>query len=432
MEPANVPMQLRDDRVVLTRVGPDAAEALVPAFNGDEQFNLWSGTPTMTLDAVRADLLETASMPGGTSWQITDSVGTLIGVAETALIPPPHGAWIALLIIRQEAQRQGYGSAVAALLEAHLFAQLEVTRIGMGVLTANAPALAFWEKRGYQRGLTRRDNHGNEVITLRLDRVQMGDPEHVVRVRQQFGATAAGYATSVGHAKGDELVRVAELAADHTPAGRALDIATGAGHTAFALSPFVAEVIASDVTPEMLAQVAAGASTRGLTNVTTAIADAHALPWPDGTFAIVTSRIAPHHFHALPLAIREMARVTMPGGLVIVVDSVVPEDPALDTFLNTVERLRDPTHVQSRTETAWRHLFADSDLATFAVERFPHRHPYADWVARALVPTDLQPKLEAAFLNASDAAKAAFQIEIADGRVIAYTDEKLLIAGHKG
>jgi ubiquinone/menaquinone biosynthesis C-methylase UbiE len=347
-------------------------------------------------------------------------------------VPPPHGGWIALLIIVQDYQRRGYGTAAADLLEAHLFDQPGVRRIGLGVLVQNAPALAFWEGRGYQRGLLRRDNHGNEVYTLWRDKPGLPDAAQVARVQQQFGAAAAGYAVSAGHAHGDELARIQQLvAAEHAGDDRALDIATGAGHTAFALAPYVAEVIASDVTPEMLLQVEAGAITRGIDNLTTAQADAHALPWPDASFAVVTSRIAPHHFSALPLAMREIARVTKPGGLVIIVDSVVPDDPALDAFMNRVELMRDPSHVRSHTETEWRQFFEDSGLAVFHTERFARRHPYDEWVARARVPQEERPALDAAFLNASPAAHAAFHIEIADDRVIAFTDEKLLIAGRK-
>ena len=420
---------LQGARLTLTSVGKDAAAELVPAFNGDPQFNEWSGERELTLDAVRSDLIESLGMPGGTVWRITDSAGAIIGVAETALVPPPQGAWVALLVIDRAHQRQGYGTEAADLLEAHLFAQPGITRIGLGVMTQNAPALAFWEARGYARGLHRRDQHGHDIFTLRLDKAP--DGAQVERVRQQFGATAAGYATSATHSQGDDLARIAALVAGDPAGRRALDVATGAGHTAFAVAPHVAEVVASDVTPEMLLQVEAGTFSRRIDNLTTTVADVHALPFADETFAVVTSRIAPHHFSALPLAMREMTRVLQPGGLLIIVDSVVPEDPALDGFLNHVERLRDPSHVRSLTETEWRQLFEDNHLAVIAAERYAHRHPYTDWVERALVPSEEQPALEAAFLGASAAAQAAFHIEIDGERVVAYTDEKLLIAGRK-
>lgn len=427
-----MPETLQGARVTMTTASVDDATDLIPAYNGDPDFNLLNGgTAELTLEAVRADLIEAHALPGGTVWRIADAGGEVLGVATTALIPPPHSAWIALLIIRQPFQRQGYGTEVAELLEQRFFARPAIVHIGLAVQEENTRALAFWEKRGYRRGLHRRDQLGRNIIGLRRDR-QRDNEAQLERVRQQFGATAAGYAVSQGHAKGDELARVAELAGG-VPIGdrRALDIATGAGHTAFALAPFVAEVIASDATPQMLLQTQAGAISRGLANVETALADAHDLPFPDASFDIVTCRIAPHHFSALPLAVREMARVTKPGGMVLVVDSVVPEDPDLDAFLNHVEVLRDPSHVRSRTETEWRQLFEDNHLTLIAAERYPHTHDYADWVARAMVPAEEQPALEAAFLAASDAAVEQYQIQRADNHIISYTDEKLLIAGRK-
>ena len=68
-------------------------------------------------------------------------------------------------------------------------------------------------------------------------------------VRSQFGASAAAYATSKVHAKGASLGRLVELVKPQR-SWRALDIATGAGHTAAAFAPHVASVVASDITPE--------------------------------------------------------------------------------------------------------------------------------------------------------------------------------------
>ena len=97
-------------------------------------------------------------------------------------------------------------------------------------------------------------------------------------VQQQFGANAAAYATSAVHAKGASLARLVELVkpgADWS----ALDIATGAGHTALAFAPHVREVIASDLTPEMLEEAAKLAASKGFANMTTAAADAERLRW---------------------------------------------------------------------------------------------------------------------------------------------------------
>src|SRR5437879_3134369 len=124
-------MELLGKRLILTSVSLNAAETLLLAFNGDRQFNVWSGyASAMTLDQVRTDMAETQNLPGGVVWQITDKTDTLVGVAETALFPP-NTAWIALLIICHDFQGRGYGSEAATLLENHLFTYPEMTRIGL-------------------------------------------------------------------------------------------------------------------------------------------------------------------------------------------------------------------------------------------------------------------------------------------------------------
>lgn len=428
-------MAPENERVIMRAVGPEDAAALLPAFNGDADFNiLSSGVAEVPLAVAQADLIETAGMPGGQSWRIEDPAGELVGVAETALVPPPHTGWIALLIIRRDRQGAGLGAAAAAWLEQRFFADPAVERVGLGVIAANERALAFWERRGYGRGLKRRDQLGHEIITLRLERpdATARDPAaQLARSRRQFGPAAAAYGASAGHAQGDELRRVAELAAEAPLTGVALDVATGGGHTAFALAPYLRAVVAADVTPEMLDETARGAASRGLANITTQIADAHALPFADASFDLVTCRIAPHHFSALPLALREMARVTTPGGRVLIVDSVVPDAPDLALFLNHIERLRDPSHVRSLTEPEWRELFVDSGLVIEEAARYRRTHAYAPWVERMSVPPEARARIDAAFLDADERTRAAFGITVDNGQVVSYQDEKLLIVGRK-
>lgn len=162
---------LQGSRLILTPSEQADAYDLLPAFNGDEQFNMWNGgSPVMSIDAVRSDIEQALNMPGGTVWRIADLQQMLIGVAITAQIPPPHGAWIALFIIRQPFQHRGYGTEAAQLLEEELFSHSEIQQIGLAIVIHNTRAQAFWQKRGYSAGLHHRDLFGVESITMRLTR----------------------------------------------------------------------------------------------------------------------------------------------------------------------------------------------------------------------------------------------------------------------
>src|SRR5690349_10465390 len=133
------------------------------------------------------------------------------------------------------------------------------------------------------------------------------------RVRAQYGSVGDAYVKSVGHATGADLQRMIAVAQPQA-SERLLDIATGGGHVARVFAPHVAEVVASDLTPEILTHAAASFAEQGLSNITTALVDAEDIPYPDATFDLVTCRIAPHHFPHPDRFVTEAARVLKSGG----------------------------------------------------------------------------------------------------------------------
>lgn len=170
-------------------------------------------------------------------------------------------------------------------------------------------------------------------------------------IREQFGAEAQAYVSSKVHAQGASLARLLELV-EPQPRWQVLDIATGTGHTAMAFAPYVAKVVATDITPEMLAQAKRLAEERGLQNIGIETADAEALPYEDGSFDLVTCRIAPHHFADISLFLSESARVLRPDGTLAIVDNVVPPGSAGD-YVNAFEKLRDPSHGRCLSIVDW-------------------------------------------------------------------------------
>jgi ubiquinone/menaquinone biosynthesis C-methylase UbiE len=241
------------------------------------------------------------------------------------------------------------------------------------------------------------------------------------RVQSQFGPVAEQYTTSAGHADPGALARVVALA-QPSPGDRALDVATGAGHTALALAPAVAAVVAYDLTPAMLEEASRNAEARGLSNVATMQGTAESLPFPDQSFEIVTVRIAPHHFADIHAAVREMARVLRPGGRLVVVDTTVPEDDALDQQINQVEALRDPSHVRNYRESEWRSMLAAAGLSVALCEVDMYRErgrrmEFDAWTARMRTPPAAVAQLEGIFRNASPELREVLDIEIIDGRI---------------
>jgi ubiquinone/menaquinone biosynthesis C-methylase UbiE len=248
-------------------------------------------------------------------------------------------------------------------------------------------------------------------------------------VRRQYGAVGDAYVRSVGHATGSDLARMVELAAPQ-PTDEVLDIATGGGHVARAFAPHVGTVVASDLTPEILEHAANAFAEWDLTNVTTAIADAEALPFDDIAFDIVTCRIAPHHFPQPERFVGEVARVLRPGGRFVLVDSTVPEgEPGV--FFNRFEKLRDPSHVRSLTIPEWQDLLTRAGLRVEHVEPFTKTHDFADWTSRSRTSDENRRALAMMLLDAPEETRQAFGVTIdadadAPDRVRSFADTKTL------
>ena len=170
---------------------------------------------------------------------------------------------------------------------------------------------------------------------------------------------AEAYRTSVTHATGDDLDAVVELCNPH-PGVKVLDVATGGGHVARRLREHGAQVVTADASPGMQPDV---------------VTRAEHLPFADGSFDVVVTRIAPHHFENIGAAIGEMARVS--NGVVVIEDMLYRTEEEQEA-----EKLRDPTHVRSLSAEEWRELLVDAGLEVEQELFFSKEHEFDDWLAR--------------------------------------------------
>ncbi|MGC4107381.1 MAG: methyltransferase domain-containing protein [Thermomicrobiales bacterium] len=251
------------------------------------------------------------------------------------------------------------------------------------------------------------------------------------RVLAQYGSVGDAYVRSTGFAVANDLSRMVELA-QPLPTDRVLDIATGGGHVAVTFAPHVAQVIASDLTPEILHHAAAYFAERGLANVETALADAEDLPFADDSFQIVTCRIAPHHFPRPDRFVAEVARVLTPDGRFVLIDSTV-DAGELGDFFNRMERLRDPSHVRALSNAEWEVLLAGAGLRVEVRESYRKHHDFDDWTARSRMAPEDKATLAQAILKAPAAWRDALQVETdADThRLVGFSDTKTLFLARR-
>ena len=192
---------------------------------------------------------------------------------------------------------------------------------------------------------------------------------------------AAAYATSPIHAAGPDLAWLVE-ALEPAPGDRVLDLGCGAGHAGFAVATTGAAVMAVDASARMLETALALAQDRGLKGYEAVRADVGSLPFPDGSFDGVVSRYSAHHWPDVVGALREAARVLRPGGRVVVIDTIAPDEPALDTLVNALELLRDPTHGRNLRLDEWRAAFTGAGLEVVGERTWPIELETTSWFAR--------------------------------------------------
>ena len=178
-----------------------------------------------------------------------------------------------------------------------------------------------------------------------------------------WSTRAQAFRESPTHREGPDLELLVEMC-EPGKGVTALDVATGGGHVARRLRKEGCTVITVDPAPGMRPDV---------------VAPAEDLPFADGSFDVVTCRIAAHHFQDIQQAVAELARVSQ--RLVVIEDNVF-----VDERVEEAERLRDPTHVRCYSEREWHELLTGAGLEIEQVECFERRPVVEDWLGRVETP----------------------------------------------
>ncbi len=144
-------MLTRNDAMEIRPAGEEDIEGLFTVYKECEDFLALGPVAKASLEMVRADLEMSRTM-GGEFCGIYLPEGTMAGVLD--FVPgnfrgQPDTAYIALLMIRQSFRHKGIGARVLELVESKVREDPRVTRIRIGVMVNNPPAIQFWQNRGF-------------------------------------------------------------------------------------------------------------------------------------------------------------------------------------------------------------------------------------------------------------------------------------------
>ena len=203
---------------------------------------------------------------------------------------------------------------------------------------------------------------------------------HLARVQETFGAIAADYHEGQARRLNRRLwLRLARP----RPTDVALDVATGTGAVAAMLTPEVAAVVGIDASRAMLAEAQAELARSEGSRAVLLEGDVASMPFVDETFDLVTCSRALHHMVDATAVVAQVARVTRPGGRLVVLDNVTYEEPSLAARHNELETVRDPSHARtlSPAELAGVVTAAGYDVRTLLVDEV--LRPVPVWLADA-------------------------------------------------
>lgn len=243
-------------------------------------------------------------------------------------------------------------------------------------------------------------------------------------VQYVFSKNKDAYVTSSTHSNSEDLSLAVKWLKPHADM-IALDVATGGGHAAKYIAPFVKSVVATDITKEMLENTAAHLTRYD--NVDYVIADAEQLPFLDNTFDIITCRIAAHHFPRPDQFVSEVKRVLKDNGKFLLIDNVSPDNNVYDAFINKLEKIRDYSHVRSWKIEERKQLLSENNLNILQEQQRRKTLPYKEWVTRTLDSEREQNDVEEYMKHAPDNVTQYFEIKIEQEKIRHFTIDEWMV-----
>jgi len=249
------------------------------------------------------------------------------------------------------------------------------------------------------------------------------------RVREEFARQAEALSVAPAFTDAEVLEKI-RAAVGPAETMRILDLGCGPGIVSAALAPHAREVVGFDLTPEMLEKARQRFREAGLTNARFELGRAEQLPFADGTFDAVVTRLTLHHFPDPRRVIAEAVRVTRPGGRAVVADVVSSENADEAALHNALEILRDPTHLQMLSAKGILEVIAAAGLRVTTTSTWEMQREFGEWIRITNAPERARPLLTVMLALAKAGIHAGIDLR-SDGKTVLFKHRWLLVAAQK-
>lgn len=249
----------------------------------------------------------------------------------------------------------------------------------------------------------------------------MGIKENSIK---QFGKQAKAYSKGNIFVDGFHLSKIVEITGIKENQS-VLDVATGSGFLALEFAKKTKNVTGCDITRNMLLHAREKQKDPG-PNVDFLLCDVESLPFPDGTFDIVSCRFAFHHFPDPGKALLEMRRVCRKS--IVLVDGVSPEDPEKSKFHNEIEKMRDPSHVRINSLSEIKKMFEETGTVIKDISHWEIPQDFDEWIRRAGTDEETIKKIRRLMTGSLANDSTGLHVKIEQGELGFTYDTIILIA----
>jgi len=209
-----------------------------------------------------------------------------------------------------------------------------------------------------------------------------------------------------------------------------LDVGCGPGIVTEALAGDGHEVIALDLTPEMVRGARRRCEDSGFFNVHYVIGQAEYLPFKEAAFNVIVTRLTIHHFADPGVVCSDMARITRSKGRLIVADIVSLENADESELHNALEKLRDPSHVSMISGIAMKDLVETTELKIIQEDQWTMRREFEEWMQIV----NSRARAKPLYIVMSSFAKAGIETGIDikfNGRTVYFKHHWILLVAEK-